>query len=52
MKATAKEYVTKDLPSEEAARGRRKANKAAKGTGGPTDQVHQRSGQQTRGPKV
>jgi hypothetical protein len=52
MKATAKEYVTKDLPSEEAVRGRRKANKAAKGTGGSTDQGHRRSGQQTSGPKV
>jgi hypothetical protein len=49
MNATKQEYVTKDLPSEEAARGRRKANKAAKG--GSTDKSRL-SGQQTSGPKI
>ncbi|KAG1838714.1 hypothetical protein DFJ58DRAFT_733659 [Suillus subalutaceus] len=52
MKATAKEYVMKDLPSEEAARGHRKANKAAKGTGNSTDQGPRRSGQQMSSPKL
>ncbi|KAG1852171.1 hypothetical protein F4604DRAFT_1933740 [Suillus subluteus] len=51
MKATAKEYVMKDLPSKEAARGHRKANKAAKGTRSSTDQGPRRSGQQMSGPK-
>ncbi|KAG1840499.1 hypothetical protein DFJ58DRAFT_718370 [Suillus subalutaceus] len=52
LKATAKEYVMKDLPSKEAARGHCKANKAAKGTGSSTDQGPRRSGQQMSGPKV
>ena len=44
MKETEQEYVTKDLPSEEAARGRRKANKAAKGIGSTTNKGQQDSG--------
>ena len=52
MKETEQEYVTKDLPSEEAARGRRKANKAAKGIGSTTNKGQQESGQKTSGPKV
>ena len=31
VRETEKEYITKDLPSEEAARSRRKAHKAAQG---------------------
>jgi hypothetical protein len=52
MKETEQEYATKDLPSEEAARGRRKASKAAKGMGGATDKGQQSSGQKTSGPKL
>ncbi|OJA13561.1 hypothetical protein AZE42_10057, partial [Rhizopogon vesiculosus] len=52
MKGTEQEYITKDLPSEEAARGHRKANKAVKGMGGVTNKSQQKSGQKTSGPKV
>lgn len=43
--------MTKDLPSEEAAWGRRKANKAAKGSGVPATS-DKSAGQETSGPKT
>ena len=47
-RTTCEEFVTVDLPSEEAARGRRKAAKAARQPSGSTS----RSSTTTRGPKI
>ena len=54
-KTTCEEFVTVDLPSEEAARGRRKAAKAAKQSSGSTSRPNtktQRDKSKTKGPKI
>lgn len=50
--STCEDFITVELPSEEAARGRRQAAKATRNTSGSTPQMAAKGKQKTRGPKV